>query len=311
MPEYYLIPKRVARRAPRLAAAARSLESATFRAVFALLRRLPLATANRFAGALFAALGAHTSKFDKALDNLAIAFPERDEAWRRATAREIFRHLGYAAVELVKLDQIWDEREHRLEFVMEPAARDHLEAGRPAVMVTAHVGPWQATNLIAQRYGLRISTIYARESSAAMRDAMARLRAKFGVGWIASDEGVRPLIRELEAGHSIGMAMDTRLDTGKLLPFFGREALTNTSAAGLALRTGAALIPVRAERLPGERYRITVCDPLACDAPPGTDAKDRALLLTTAVNRTFEQWIREAPEQWICLKRRWPKEHRL
>jgi KDO2-lipid IV(A) lauroyltransferase len=193
---------------------------------------------------------------------------------------------------------------------MEEGAREHLEAGRPAIMVTAHVGPWQATNLIALRYGLTISTIYARETNPSMRDAMARLRAQFGVSWIASDEGVRPLLRELEAGHCVGLALDTRLDSGKPVPFFGREALTNTSAAAMALRTGAALIPVRAERLPQGRFRITVQDPLESDAPPEADAKAQALALTTAINRRFEQWIREQPGQWICLKRRWPKAHK-
>jgi KDO2-lipid IV(A) lauroyltransferase len=309
MSEYYLIPKRVARRAPWLAAIARRVEGGVFRLVFWLLRLMPLAAANAFAGALFAAVGPRSGKGRKAQDNLAIAFPERDEHWRRTTAREIFRHLGYAAVELVKLDQIWDQRDARLEFILQPAARAHLEAGRPAVLVTAHVGPWQATNLIAPRYRLHVSTIYARESNPALQRAMARLRAKFGVSWIASDEGLRPLVRQLEQGHCIGMAMDTRLDTGKPVPFFGREALTNTSAAGLALRTGAALIPVRAERLPGGRYRITVYDPLESEAPEA-DIKEQALLLTAAVNRCFETWIREHPEQWICLKRRWPKEHR-
>jgi KDO2-lipid IV(A) lauroyltransferase len=106
------------------------------------------------------------------------------------------------------------------------------------------------------------------------------------------------------------MAMDTRLDTGQLLPFFGHDALTNTTAARLALRTGAALVPIRAQRLGKARYRVTVYDPVV--APGGTDDADAlAIAMTGEVNRHFERWIAEEPEQWLCLKRRWPKAHKL
>ena len=84
--------------------------------------------------------------------------------------------------------------------------------------------------------GLDISTIYAPESNIALREKMRKLREAFGVKLIPSDAGARPLLRELNNGRCIGMAMDTRLDTGQLMPFFGREALTNTTAARLAHR---------------------------------------------------------------------------
>jgi len=310
MPDYYLIPKRLARRAPSLGRIAQGLEGLIFRASFWILRRMSLAMANSLAGALFALLGPRTEKAEKALDNLAVAFPDRDERWRRDTLRGIFRNLGYAAVELVKLDQIWEQSEKRLEFFAEPRALEYLATQGATVFVTAHVGPWQLTNLVGRQYHLTISTVYAPESNPLMREAMARLRSTFGVGWISSTEGLRPLVRELQAGHSVGLAMDTRLDTGKPVPFFGRDALTNTSAAGLALRTGAALIPVRSERLPGGRFRVTVQNPLT-PADPGADPREQALDLTAQINGCFESWIRDAPEQWICLKRRWPKGDKL
>jgi KDO2-lipid IV(A) lauroyltransferase len=310
VPDFYFIPKRLARKTPGLAAVAQRVEASGFRLLFWLIQRLPLEAACRVAGFAFGLVGPHTDKARKAHDNLAIAFPESSEQWRKQTVKEIFRYLGYSAVELLKLDQVWQERDRRIEVVLEPRAREHIEARRASVFVCAHVGPWQITNLIGRHCGLTISTVYAPESNPVLRQVMAELRRSFGVKLIASEDGVRPLIRELAAGHCIGMAMDTRLDTGKLIPFFGREALTNTSAAGLALRTGAALLPIRAERLTGARYRITVCDPLV-PGEPGSSQKEQALELTAQINRHFEIWIREHPEQWICLKRRWPKAHKL
>ena len=310
MPEFYFVPKKLARKAPALVRFAQSLEAAAFRFIFWLIRRLSLEHAMALAGAAFA-LGARLSdKAAKADANLAVAFPDSTPQWRKKTTREIFRHLGVSAVELIKLEQIWQERERRIEFALEPGAREHMESRRATIFITAHVGPWQVAPLVTRQYGFTINTIYAPESNPVMQELMLELRAFLGERLISTEDGPRPLIRELKAGHSINMAMDTRPDTGKLVPFFGREALTNTSAVGLALKTGASLVPVRSERLPGARYRITVYKPLE-NPEPDAPVKDQAVALTTIIHGHFEHWIREYPEQWICLKRRWPKQHKL
>lgn len=310
MPQYYLIPKRAARRFPRLGRTAQWLEAQVFRLIFWIMGRLSPQQASALLGSTFSLLGRFNEKAKKADINLSIAFPESSEDWRRQTIRQIFRNLGKSAAELLKLEQIWEERDERLEFILQAQARAHLEAKRPTVFVAAHVGAWQVTNLLSMHMGLTISTVYAPESNAALREIMFKLRQAFGVKLIPSDAGLRPLLRELNQGHSIGMAMDTRLDTGQLLPFFGKDALTNTSAARLALRSDAALLPIRAERLGKARFRITVFDPVS-SAAPDAPMDEQAIDMTTQVNEHFEAWIRETPEQWICLKRRWPKAHKL
>ncbi len=117
--------------------------------------------------------------------------------------------------------------------------------------------------------------------------------------------GARDVMRELAAGRSVGAAFDTRIDEGEPVPFFGVPALTNTLPALLSLR-GYPLIPIRAVRLPGTRYRIEVMAPLA-PADPDAPRKAQVLDITTRLNAVFEDWIREDPGQWLCMKRRWPK----
>lgn len=310
MPEYYLVPKRAARAWPWLGRVVQWIEARAFQFIFWLIDRLSPERASAWGATLFGWLGPFGDKASKADINLAIAFPDRTEDWRRATVRGIFRSLGKSAAELIKLRQIWEERDRRLEFVIAPAAREHLERGGAAVFVTAHVGPWQVVNLIGAHMGIKVSTIFAPESNAALRDKMRELREAFQVDLIPSDAGARPLLRELNGGRCIGMAMDTRLDTGHLIPFFGRDALTNITAARLALKTGAALLPIRAERLGKAIFRITVYDPI--DIPAGdADTEEKAIEMTRDVHRQFEQWIADQPDQWICLKRRWPKAHKL
>lgn len=310
MPEFYLIPKRLARKAPRLVTLVQSIEAMSFRSAFWLIRKLSIERALALSGFIFELAGPRSDKAKKARDNLAIAFPERSEEWREQTTRQIFRHLGYSAAELIKLEQIWEEREERIEFVIEPGAQAHMESKRATIFISAHVGAWQVAVLVTRKFGFTVNTIYAPESNTAMSEVMRGLQKSLGERLIASDAGPRPLIRELKAGNSLQIVMDTRPETGKLIPFFGRDALTNTSAAGLALRTGAALVVVRGERLPNAHYRVTVYAPL--ESPiPDAPIKEQAAAMTEMVHGYFEDWIREYPMQWVCLKRRWPKSHKL
>lgn len=310
MPEFYLVPKRLARKAPALVAIAQRVEAAVFRCAFWFLRKLSIERALQLSAFVFSLGGLRSDKANKARENLAIAFPDRSAQWREQTTRQIFRYLGISAAELIKLEQIWQEREQRVEFVLEPEALKHMQSRQATIFVTAHVGAWQVAPLVTRQFGFNVCAIYAPESNPRMNELMRELRKPFGETLISADAGPRPIIKELNAGNSIIMAMDTRPETGKLIPFFGVDALTNTSAAGLALRTGAALVAARTERLPNARYRITVYNPLISPIPDAP-VKEQAAALTEMVYRFFEQWITEYPEQWVCLKRRWPKAHRL
>jgi KDO2-lipid IV(A) lauroyltransferase len=310
VPEFYLIPKRLARKAPILAAATQKIEAAAFRFIFWLMSKLSIDHALRLSAFAFGLVGRVSDKAAKARENLAIAFPDKSPQWREQTTRQIFRHLGYSAAELLKLEQIWEQREQRIEFVLEPEALKHMQSKRATVFMTAHVGAWQVAALVTRKFGFTVNAIYAPESNPTVQELMLDLRRSFGEKLIPADAGPRPLIKALNAGESIIMAIDTRPDTGKLIPFFGVDALTNTSAVGLALRTDAAVVVSRAERLPGGRYRVTVYDPLVSPIPDAP-VKEQAVAITDIVHRHFEDWIREYPEQWVCLKRRWPKAHKL
>ena len=306
VPAYYLVPKKVARAVPALGRALIWLEGQLFRFLFWILGRLSVERASSIAAAVVGLIGPHTYLARIVCGNLAVAFPDRDKQDLQRVTRGIFRQLGMAVAELANMDKIWSEREQRLEFCIDPLAQAHLDAGGATVFVSAHVGAWQVANLISRQLNLTITMVFAEESNPQVREIMHGLREAFGVKLLPTHAGVRPLLRELNAGNSIGLAMDTRLDTGEPLPFFGVDALTNTSAARLALRSGAALIPIRGERLRPGHYRISVMAPIASPVP---DAKlpEQAIAMTRLINEHFEEWIRAAPDHWMCLKRRWPK----
>jgi KDO2-lipid IV(A) lauroyltransferase len=283
------------------------LEAWLIRAFVGALRLLPLERATRLAHAVFAAVGRRSSQRMRVLRNLQVAFPELTAARRDALLRDIYGHAGVALAEIAQLAAIWRERETRLEFVAASELAFLRGSGRPAVLVTAHIGAWTLTNFVAGHYGFPLSIVYARESNPYLADLMHRLRSELPVQLLARDNSMRALIGELSRGAAVGLGSDVRLDAGEPIPFFGAPMQTNTVPARLALRFGCELVPTRAQRLPGGRFRITMYAPVAPD-PTATTAAEQAVSMTAQLNAHFERWIRETPGEWLCLARRWPKD---
>jgi KDO2-lipid IV(A) lauroyltransferase len=100
------------------------------------------------------------------------------------------------------------------------------------------------------------------------------------------------------------MLIDQKMNDGIAVPFFGRPVMTAPALALLALRFDCMVVPVRIVRLKGARFRMIAEPPL--ELPKSGNAKADQLALMTKVNEIVEGWIREKPEQWLWLHRRWP-----
>jgi KDO2-lipid IV(A) lauroyltransferase len=305
MAENLLLPKGLARSLPWLRRAAQAFEAALLKSLVALLQALPVGGAFALARAAMCVLAPLTPMWDKVRRNHRIAFPELDARALRRLRRQTFRSLGSAIAELVLADRLWAEREQRIEWIRDPAIAS--VDGRAMVLVTGHVGAWQLTNLVAARWGFALTSLYAVESNPRLAELMLRLRNGLQCTWLPSQGGMRSLLTELRAGHSVGLACDTRLDEGEAVPFMGHPVMSNTAPARLALKLGCELIPVRAQRLPGQRFRVVMGAPIL-PQDPAADAAAKALDMTAQLMRQFESWVRETPAEWMCLARRFPKD---
>lgn len=273
--------------------------------ILGILRLLPLRLASGLAGWCFGRIGLHTPRAKKVRQNLAVAFAGQSPLEAERLLRKTFWSLGVTLAELTHLSRIWRQRERRLEFVLESGAVTP-SAARPTVFVTAHVGVWHLAPLVGPRFGLTIPIIHAPEENPYVDRQLDGLLSAWGSPLVARDGGVREAMRSLNRGDSIGLAIDTRLDFGEALPFFGEDALTNTVPARLALRYRCDLVPVLGERLPNERFRIRIFPPIR----PHEDllrANDQVRDMIVQLNQLFEDWIRARPGEWFCMKQRWPK----
>ena len=135
--------------------------------------------------------------------------------------------------------------------------------------------------------------------------AMTALRESAGNEVIEKEHAMIRSMRKLKAAQGVAFVVDQNVQEkeGIFVDFFGRPACTTPFAAKLAVRTGALVLPCRAVMTPGFRYRVIYDPPI----DPRDFASDQGgiLALTQLMMKVTESWIRQDPEQWLWMHRRW------
>jgi KDO2-lipid IV(A) lauroyltransferase len=269
--------------------------------------RLEPPAASTFGRRLLERIGPYLGKTAQLERNLRLAFPNLSAAERGELVRAVWGNAGAVLAEYPHFRTIChDQFERHFEMVEMWDLADYYAGRRQGVFVGAHVGNWELAAAAAGHQGIPITVIYAPSRNPYIDRMLRRRREALGCRLVSLEEGARPLLRELAEGRSVGLVVDARDDDGVALPFFGLDKLTTLAPARLALRFGYELIPVRIERVGAARFRLMVYPPIRPDPALGSD-KDKAMQMMGELNRLFEQWIRERPEQWLCIKRAWPK----
>jgi len=237
------------------------------------------------------------------LDNLAHAFPDRSVEERRVLAR-----AAYANMARVVVDALRTLGASRAQLLAEVEVDDFgpveraLAAGKGLVVATAHLGSWEMFGAaMAQRVPLHA---VVRPLRGGLNARLVEARERAGLKLIPARGALTGMVAALRKNEVVAMLLDQAIG-GKhalFVPFFGRPAATSPALSMAALRTGAPTLVVVALRENG-RLRFRVEGPFAV-----TDTGDRRRDLrdhTARVTAALERIIREAPEQWLWLHRRW------
>ncbi len=214
-------------------------------------------------------------------------------------------NLGRVAAEYPHLREI---------RVFEPGGRvethgiEHIDravaVGRQMIIFSGHIANWEIAMLAAVQYGISVAQIYRAANNPLVDRMITRFRGNAGELIPKGAVAARRAIAALRHGAHLTMLADQKMNDGIPVPFFGRPAMTAPALASLALRFDCDLLPARVERLAGARFRLTVFPPLSL--PRSGDHHADVAALMTRVNETLEAWVRESPEQWFWLHRRWP-----
>ena len=238
------------------------------------------------------------------LANLARAFPEKDDAWRRRVARDSYRHLGREALAMVALGaRSAEEIRDRTPITGWDELQAALARKRGVVMVTAHFGNWEIGGASVAVRGVGVDAVVQRQRNRLVDREIVATREKLGVRIIDRRKAPKLVLPALQAGRLVGFVADQ--DAGRhgvFVPFFGTPASTHRGAALLALRADAPLFVGVAPRRPDGRYD---CRTYEIDVDRSGPTDEVVLRMTAAFTRAVETEVRKDPEQYFWLHRRW------
>ena len=270
----------------------------------------PIKTANLF-GRVTRLIGPRLREQRIGRANLTAAFPEKPPEEIDAILAGVWDNLGRVGAEFAHLDHIWEHdparpEDSRIEIPLrthELFAQLRLD-GKPALIFASHLGNWELPALAAVAHGLDAAILYRRPNIASADRIIQQIRAvKMGTLIPAGRDAPLRLAEALQNGQHVAMLVDQYLTNGVEVTFFGRKTRANPMLARLLRQVECPIHGVRIIRLPNHRFRAELSE----EVKPVRDASGQIDVPGTmqAVTSVVEGWIREYPDQWLWLHRRW------
>jgi KDO2-lipid IV(A) lauroyltransferase len=274
------------------------------------VRLLPLDATSNFAARFMRRVGPWLPEHRVGRANLKAAFPEKSDAEIEAILLGVWDNLGRVGAEFAHIDRLWDydEANPGAGRVMEQPetvalVRRILASGQPVLCFSAHLANWELPAVAIQKLGIHATVLFRPPNLPSISQAIVRMRAGcMGTLIPASLSAPVQLAQALERGSHVGMLVDQYYSRGVPVTFFGRRTLANPLIARLARHVDCPVHGVRTIRHPGNRFEFEGTEAIAV-----RDAKGRIDVNGTmqAITDVIEGWVREHPEQWLWLHRRW------
>ena len=278
-------------------------------AILWLLRLPPPDRALAFADRAARRIGPLTGRHRVALDNLRRAYPDKSEEEIGAIASDMWGNMARLAGEYLYLDRMFDMPPRggeaaRVELVGEEIFLRLREEKKPLIFFTAHTGNFELLPVAASLYDLPVTALFRAPNNPYIAKYIFSTRAEAMGELIASRAGAAfGLARVLERGGNIGVLVDQKFRKGVPTTFFGLPCNTSPLVAKLARQYDCDVHPARSIRLPGNRFRLEICDRLEL---PRTEKGTVDVPATCQLlNDVVEGWVREHPGQWMWFHKRW------
>ncbi|KAA2241270.1 lipid A biosynthesis lauroyl acyltransferase [Salinarimonas soli] len=279
------------------------------RGVFRLSRSLGPTRASDTGARITRTFGPLLPAHRTAMANLRAVYPEKTEEERRAIALGAWDNLGRTAAEYAHLDTLFDfdvERpnEGRVEVQgIEDFVRLR-DDGKPGLIFSAHLANWELPAICAHRYGLAATAVFRAPNDPGVARVVMEVRSQTMGGLEAARQGAAFAMQGvLERGGHLGQLIDQHFTRGVVVDFMGRPALTNPILAKFARRFDCPVHGVRVVRLPDHRFKLELTP--ALDLPRDAGGEIDVTGAMQAMSRVVEGWVREHPEQWLWMHRRW------
>jgi KDO2-lipid IV(A) lauroyltransferase len=231
-------------------------------------------------------------------------FPGEPAAVLRSRLRRVYRGMAMNYMEVFRWMGGGDaELDARVRVEGEEHLRTALARGRGALVLTAHTGNWDLMGLwAARRHPLTIISKDLRQPG--VNRFWMEARQRFGLKIVPAHNSYRACLQVLRRREVLGFILDqnmTRME-GIFVDFFGKPACTTPGLAFLSAHAQAPVVPCFMLREADGRHRLQVG--AAVDPPP--DREPATIQAATQhYTRLIEDVIRQHPDQWIWMHRRW------
>ncbi len=237
--------------------------------------------------------------------NIAICFPDFSPEKVDETARKSWNNLGRFIGEFPHMEKLSGEA---LWGRVKVEGTHHLDAavksGKGCIVFSGHFANWEIIAKSSYEYGVPPALIYRPANNRLVNKLILKARGKSHAGIYGKGaESTRGIFKVLKKKGVAGMLVDQKTNEGLKLKFFGRDAMTTPGPAQLALALDCILLPVVVFRENGANFLVRVEPPLQYEKT-GDGEKDAAAIMQQ-INDILERWVREHPEQWLWLHRRW------
>lgn len=242
-----------------------------------------------------------------AMENLELAFgSELDSVQREDICRKVFDHLARVVLEIPYVRTL---NKDNLDQFATFRGGEHLQAvlkkSKGFLVMTTHFGNWELMAVGFSMHYMPFNIVVRPLDNPFLNRLIDKMRCQTGNKTIPKRGSVREVLRLLRQGEIVALLIDqnTNWHDAVFVPFFNEPAGTNKALAMLALRTGLPVLSVYNVRRPDGRYELIIDPeiPIVKTGDTTRDIKEN----TARFNRLIERYVRENPEQWFWVHRRW------
>lgn len=259
---------------------------------------LSLERASRLGGRIGKTFGPFFPVSRTAHHNLNTIFPRLTEEEKKTIVDAMWQEWGKVAAEYCHLPRfLSDSSLYTIDGldVLERLKKD----GKPALLFTGHLSNFQLVAVAGAVHDLPLVQFYRKAKNPVVDRGMLFFQQQVTRKVIAKGPtGMKELLKSLKGGDHVLMMVDQKFHQGLMVPFLGHLAATASSIATLSKRFECPLVPVRVERTDPLHFRITFYPPL--------DTTPDEMTLITHVNDILGSWVKDRPEQWFWVHKRWP-----
>ena len=278
------------------------------------IRLIDVGMMANFAGGAMRRIGPWLPEHRIGRANLAAAFPQKSAAETEEILRGVWDNLGRVGAEFAHIDRLWDydpSRRRRGRILdsdeTEKIALRLRDDGKPALVFAAHLANWELAAVGPHAYGIDSTVLYRRPNMPAISEAVIELRAGcMGTLIPTGMQAPFQLAEALKRGSHVAMLVDQYATQGVPVTFFGRRTRANALIARLARNIECPIHGIRVVRHPGNRFQLIATE--AIDTPRDAEGKIDVERTMQVITDVVEGWVREHPEQWLWLHRRWRDE---